>query len=369
MGVEGGAPDYIRNLSGYVPGKPVSELAREFGLESRNIIKLASNENPLGMSPAARRAMLASADRLSLYPDGAAHELKAVLAAHHGVSTECVVVGNGSNDLLELVARTFLAPGRNAVHAEYAFAVYPLVSRAVGATCIEVPSRNFGHDLAAMADAIDCDTRLVFVANPNNPTGSFLPGGMLEQFLARVPSTVLVLLDEAYCQYLPADLQYDSISWLERHPNLVITRTFSKIYGMAGLRVGYALCNPAVAELMNRVRQPFNVNSLAQAAACGAIGDDEFVHRSAESNREGLRELKAGIECLGLRCLPSCANFLTFHAGDGEAVNLALLRDGVIVRPLASYGLPSWLRVTIGLPEENARFLKSLRMALKGHDV
>ncbi|MEN3111780.1 histidinol-phosphate transaminase [Uliginosibacterium paludis] len=369
MGVEQRAPENIRSLATYVPGKPISELARESGLSAGEIVKLASNENPLGMSPMARRAMQEAVHGLSLYPDGNAQVLKEVVGRHHGVPDDCIVVGNGSNDVLELVARTFLSQGSSAVHSEHAFAVYPIAIRAAGARCIEVPSRNFGHDLAAMADAVAPDTRVVFIANPNNPTGSFLPGPMVEQFLARVERDVVVVLDEAYCQYLPSALAYDSVSWLERHPNLVITRTFSKIFGMAGLRVGYALCHPEVADLMNRVRQPFNVNSLAQAAACGALADEEFVARSAQINREGMKDLEEGLRRLGLRVLPSCANFLCFRAGCAEAINRALLKDGVIVRPLASYGMPEWLRVTIGLPSENERFLASLSAALKGHDV
>lgn len=363
------APEYVRGLGRYVPGKPIADLARELGLDPGQIIKLASNENPLGMSSVARAAMRDAMDDLARYPDGGAHDFRRAVAQHHDLSSGCVVPGNGSNEILELVARAFLAPGGSALFSEHAFAVYSLVSQAAGAECIEVPSRNFGHDLAAMADAIRMDTRVVFIANPNNPSGSFLPGVMIEQFLARVPANVLVVLDEAYNQYVPEAFRYDSVSWLKKFPNLLLTRTFSKIYGMAGLRVGYGLCAQPVSELLDRVRQPFNLNSLAQAAACGALSDASFVARSAELNQSGLRFLSDRLAALGLQVLPSCANFLCFRVGDGRAINQLLLRSGVIVRPLASYGMPEWLRVTVGTSDENERFVVALETALRGRDV
>jgi len=360
------APDYVRGIAPYQAGKPISELAREYGLDEAHIVKLASNENPLGKSPKARVAMQAALDTLALYLDGNGFALKQALAQKLGVGMDCLVLGNGSNDLLDLAARAFLPAGSSAVYAQYAFAVYPLAVQSVGARGIEVPARFFGHDLAAMADAIADDTRIVFIANPNNPTGTFLPGKLIEDFLAAVPSDVLVVLDEAYNEYLPPALRYDGVSWLQRFPNLVISRTFSKIYGLAGLRVGYAVTSPAVADLMNRVRQPFNVNSLALAAAEGALADDEFLQHSFEVNAAGMAQIVAGLDALSLEHIPSTGNFVTFRVGDGAGVNKRLLQQGVIVRPIAGYGMPEWLRVTIGLESENARFLEALAVALKG---
>lgn len=365
MNIQNIAPEYIRRISPYVPGKPTSELARELGLDEASIVKLASNENPLGMSPKARAAMSEALNSLALYPDGNGFELKQALSRKLGPGPEFFVLGNGSNDVLELVARAFLSPGSSAIYAQHAFAVYPLAIQSSGARAIEVPARFFGHDLAAMADAIAADTRIVFIANPNNPTGTFLPGKVIEGFLSQVRSDVLVVLDEAYNEYLPPELRYDSVAWLARFPNLVITRTFSKIYGLAGLRVGYAVANPAVADLMNRVRQPFNANSVALAAAAGALEDDEFLLQSYETNRAGMAQIQQGLTALGLQHIPSAGNFVTFRVGDGAGVNKRLLQQGVIVRPIGNYGMPEWLRVSIGLESENTRFLETLALALK----
>ncbi|NMG33112.1 histidinol-phosphate transaminase [Azoarcus sp. TTM-91] len=364
MSVASRAPEYIRAIRPYQPGKPTSELAREMGMPESGIVKLASNENPLGMSPAARQAIVDALAEVARYPDGNGFALKAALSARHGVRPEQIVLGNGSNDILELVASSFLRPGDAAVFSQHAFAVYPLATNAAGARCVEVPAVAYGHDLDAMAEAIDCDTRVVFVANPNNPTGTFLPGETLEAFLQRVPADVLVVLDEAYTEYLAPAQCYDAIAWLARFPNLLISRTFSKAYGLAGLRVGYAFAHPDVADLMNRVRQPFNVSSLALVAAEAALGDQEFIARSADLNRRGMAQISAALDELGLEWIPSAGNFLTFRAGKAAAVDAALLRQGVIVRPIAGYGMPEWLRVTIGLPEENLRFIDALRAAL-----
>jgi histidinol-phosphate aminotransferase len=355
------ASHYIRAIAPYQPGKPISELAREFGLDEGEIVKLASNENPLGVSPLADRAMRAVLDGLARYPDGNAFELKRALVERFGIEMAAIVPGNGSNDVLELVARAFLSPSTSAVYSQHAFAVYPLAVQAVGAEGIEVPAKKWGHDLAAMRAALRADTRVVFVANPNNPTGTFVDGEALASFIASVPPEVIVVLDEAYTEYLPPEARYDSVAWLGRHDNLVITRTFSKIYGLAGLRVGYALAAPAVADLMNRVRQPFNVNSLSLAAAAAALGDDEFVRRSYALNRQGMEQLIEGLGRLGLPCIPSMANFVTFEVPDAQSVFQRLLRSGVIVRPIASYGMPGHLRVSIGLEAENDRFLEVLR--------
>jgi histidinol-phosphate aminotransferase len=358
------SPSYIRAIAPYQPGKPISELAREMGLDERKIIKLASNENPLGVSPKAKAAIKKALAELGRYPDGNAFELKAALAKRYHVPEECIVVGNGSNDLLELAAGAFLAPGRAAVYSQHAFAVYPLATQARGAKSIVVPAKNYGHDLAAMLAAITPETRVVFIANPNNPTGTFVTGRELEEFIARVRRDVAVVVDEAYTDYLPPELRYDSVAWLKEYPNLIVTRTFSKIYGLAGLRVGFGLMHPDIAGLFNRVRQPFNVNSLALAAAAAALEDKKFVARSTRMNRVGMAKLERAFKMLGLETLPSCANFLTFRVSGAKAVYQKLLRKGVIVRPLAGYDMPDHLRVTVGTPKENGKFLKALRAAL-----
>ncbi|MDR0576770.1 MAG: histidinol-phosphate transaminase [Candidatus Accumulibacter sp.] len=352
---------YVRAIAPYQPGKPITQLSRETGIPAERIVKLASNENPLGMSPKAKAALQAAADSLERYPDD--FELKAAVAAHTGLDRERIVLGNGSNDLLDIAARVFLAPGRSTVFSRHAFAVYPLASLTAGAELIAVPARNFGHDLDAMRAAVRPDTRLIWIANPNNPTGTFLPYAEIETFLRAIPGDVVVVLDEAYNEYLPAGIDGDSRDWLGEFPNLVITRTFSKIYGLAGLRVGYALASAEVAGLMNRVRQPFNCNNLALAAAAAALGDHEFVARSREVNRAGMEQLTAGFRQLGFEFIPSHGNFVAFRAGDAAAINEKLLRQGVIVRPIAGYGLPEWLRVTIGTEGENRRFLQALEIA------
>jgi len=358
------SPSYIRAIAPYQPGKPISELAREMGLNEKKIVKLASNENPLGISPKARAAIKKALAELGRYPDGNAFELKAALSRRHGVPQECIVVGNGSNDLLEMAAGAFLAPGRAAVYSQHAFAVYPLATQARGATGIVVPAKNYAHDLAAMLAAITPETRVVFIANPNNPTGTFATGEEIENFLARVRRDVAVVVDEAYTDYLPPNLRYDSVALLKKYPNFIVTRTFSKVYGLAGLRVGFGLMHPDVAELLNRVRQPFNVNSLALAAAAAALEDRKFVAKSTKMNRSGLAKLERALKTLGLETIPSCANFVTFRVSRARTVYERLLRQGVIVRPLAGYDMPDHLRVTVGTPKENGKFLKALTTAL-----
>lgn len=353
------APPYIRAIAPYLPGKPISELERELGI--KNIVKLASNENPMGASPKALAAIKQALDEIARYPDGNGYELKAALSARLRVKQEQIVLGNGSNDVLELAARSFLAPGTEAIYAQHAFAVYALATQACGARGIEVPARNFGHDLDAMLKTVTAQTRIVFIANPNNPTGTLVPAEELLGFLGRLPQTVLVVLDEAYNEYLPKELKTPSVEWMKHFPNLVITRTFSKAYGLAGLRVGYALAQASVADLMNRVRQPFNVNSVSQAAARAALDDHEFVQQSFELNQKGMAQLTQAFRNLELRYIPSYGNFVCFHADDAAALYQRLLRRGVIVRPIASYGMPEWLRVSIGLPQENDKFLQALR--------
>ncbi|GAA5181343.1 histidinol-phosphate transaminase [Niveibacterium umoris] len=358
------APDYIRSISPYIPGKPIGELAREMGLNEADIVKLASNENPLGASPKATAAAQKAIADIHRYPDGNGFELRAALVARFGVAPEQIVLGNGSNDLLNLCAAAYLNSETSAVYSQHAFAVYPLAVKSAGAQGIEVPAKAYGHDLAAMLAAIRSDTRIVFIANPNNPTGNFLPDEEIVDFLDGAPDDVLIVLDEAYNEYLAPEQRYDSVAWLAKYPNLVITRTFSKIYGLGGLRVGYGLAGREVADLLNRVREPFNVNNVALAAAAAALGDEEFVARSYAVNRDGMAQLMAGFDALGLEYIPSSGNFMTFRVGDAANVNRRLLEQGVIVRPIASYQMPEWLRVTIGLPHENARFLEALAKAL-----
>jgi histidinol-phosphate aminotransferase len=364
------SPSYVRSIAPYQPGKPISELAREMGLDEKNIVKLASNENPRGIGPRTRAAIDAALADIARYPDGNGFELKQALAERYGVEMACVVLGNGSNDVLELVAAAFLGPGRAAVMSQHAFAVYPLATQARGARSIIVPAKSYGHDLEAMARAIDDETYVVWVANPNNPTGTFARPDEMEAFLRRVPERVLIVVDEAYNEYLPADLRGDSVKWLRRHPNLILTRTFSKAYGLAGLRVGYAFAHESVADIMNRVRQPFNVNSIALAAARAALDDMEFVARSFAENLQGLRQLEEGAQRLGLEYIASHGNFLTIHVAQGgkpaPEIYKRLLRRSVIVRPVGGgYQLPEHLRVTVGTAAENDKFLAALAASLK----
>lgn len=363
-------PSYVRAIAPYQSGKPLSELERELGI--CDAVKLASNENPLGPSPLALKAAQAALGEMARYPDGNAFALKAALAEKYRVDPAQIVPGNGSNDVLELAARAFLAPGASAVYAQHAFAVYPLVIQACGAAGICVPAKAFGHDLDAMLAAIRPDTRMLFVANPNNPTGTLLAPADLLAFLERVPGGVLVVLDEAYAEYLPPEAKADSLAWLERFPNLLLTRTFSKAYGLAGLRVGFGLAHGAVADMMNRVRQPFNVNGPAQAAACAALEDEAFIRRSYELNRAGMAQLERGFKGLGIEYIPSWGNFVSFRVpahvrgqGGAAAVNRGLLEQGVIVRPVANYGMPEYLRVSVGLETENAKFLQALQRCVE----
>ncbi len=364
MSIAEHAPSYIRAISPYQPGKPITQLAREMGLAVEKIVKLASNENPLGISPRARAAMQAAMDGIERYPDQ--FDLTAALAGKFGVGMEQIVLGNGSNDVLDLAARVFLAPGRSSVFSRHAFAVYPLATMSTGGECIVVPAKHYGHDLDAMRAAIRPDTRIVWIANPNNPTGNFLPGAQVKAFLESVPKDVVVVLDEAYNEYLPPADRVDTLSWIKEFPNLVVTRTFSKIHGLAGLRVGYAVTTVEIADLMHRVRQPFNVNNLALAGAIAALDDHAFIAESYDNNRRGMEQIVAGLKRLGLEHIPSHGNFITFKAGDAARVNQALLKQGVIVRPIGGYALPEHLRVTIGLERENARFIEALEKALEG---
>jgi len=358
------APPYIRAIAPYQPGKPIAELERELGITG--IVKLASNENPLGCSPKAVAAMLAAIKTIALYPDGAGFELKDALLRRYGVAHARIVLGNGSNDMLELAARAFLTVGDRAVYSAHAFAVYPLAIQCVGATAIKVPAIKFGHDLSAMLKAtIENKAKLVFIANPNNPTGTFLSAADLLEFLRALSPQVLVVLDEAYNEYLPQECRYDSVAWLKDFPNLIISRTFSKAYGLAGLRVGYAFADAQVADMMNRVRQPFNVNSVAQAAAVAALEDEAFVEQTNEMNGRGMVQITAGLDRLAVEYIPSYGNFISFKVGDGMKIYRRLLELGVIVRPIASYEMAEYLRVSIGTESENEKFLAALQQAIE----
>ncbi len=361
-----GAPAYVKAIAPYQGGRPIEEVARAYGLDPARIIKLASNENPLGMPESARRAAADALADVGRYPDGNAHDLREVMAQRFGVPADWLTFGNGSNDILVLAAQAFCSAGQSVVYSQYSFAVYPLATQAIGARGIVVPARDLGHDLDAMAAAIDTDTRLVFVANPNNPTGTFETGERLRAFLERVPQRVVVVLDEAYTEYLEPALRYDSVGWTREFPNLVVSRTFSKAFGLAGLRIGFAIAQPPLTELLNRVRQPFNVNLPAQAAAIAALNDAGFLERSRQLNRDGMKQLEAGFDALGLRYVPSHGNFILVEVGDAGRINEALLKQGVIVRAVGNYGLPTWLRITIGLPEENAAFLAALGPLVRG---
>lgn len=358
------APSYIRAIAPYQPGKPISELERELGITG--IIKLASNENPLGASPAAVAAMQEAIKTIALYPDGNGFELKDALVKRYGVAHANVTLGNGSNDLLELSARAFLAPGDKVVYSAHSFAVYALATQAVGASGISVPAApGYGHDLPAMLEAARTNkVKMVFIANPNNPTGTFLTPESLQIFMRGLPAATLVVLDEAYNEYLPEDKRYDSMSWLKEFPNLIILRTFSKAYGLAGLRVGYALAHEQVTDMINRVRQPFNVNSVAQAAAVAALRDVSFVKKTFDLNRRGMVQITDGLTKLGLEYIPSFGNFVAFRIGNATAMYRRLLELGVIVRPIANYDMPDWLRVSIGLESENAKFLSALEKCI-----
>ena len=358
------SPAHVRSIAPYVPGKPIGELARELGLDEGCIVKLASNENPLGPSPRGLAAAQASLKEIALYPDGAGFALKSALCRKLNVAPQNIVLGNGSNDVLDMAARAFLDTGTSSIYAQHAFAVYPIATLTAGATGIAVPAKNYGHDLAAMRAAIREDTRVVWIANPNNPTGTFLPWPEIEAFLQTVPTNVLVVLDEAYGEYLPPDERFDTVSWLGKFPNLLIVRTFSKAYGLAGLRVGYGLGHPDVIDLLNRVRHPFNVNLPALAAAEAALEDTDFLAQSFALNQAGMAQIVEGLNRTNIDHVPSRGNFLLAKVGDAARINAGLLKRGVIVRPVGNYGLPEFLRVSIGLPAQNARFLEALGACL-----
>ncbi|WP_455219956.1 histidinol-phosphate transaminase [Kaarinaea lacus] len=358
----------LKGLHPYQPGKPVEELEREYGVS--NIIKLASNENPLGPSPLVHAAIKQALDELARYPDGNGFLLKQTLSKKLNVSLPQITLGNGSNDILELIARAFVTSENEVVFSQHAFAVYPLVTQAINAKAVVTAARNWGHDLEAMAKAVTDKTRLIFVANPNNPTGTWLGGDELKSFIKSLPGHVIVVVDEAYFEYaidprMQADGYPDTLQWLDEFPNLIVTRTFSKAYGLAALRAGYSVSHPDIADLLNRVRQPFNVNHLAIVAASAAVNDLQHLDKVIHLNAVGMQQLVEGFDAAGLSYIPSVGNFISVDVGkDGASVYDALLHEGVIVRPVANYQMPQYLRVTIGLPEENERFLQALQKVL-----
>ncbi len=360
----------VQQLTPYQPGKPVEELERELGIS--NSIKLASNENPLGPSPLAVEAINRLSNSVNYYPDGGGFALSRALADRHDLQPGNITLGNGSNDILELVTRAFLTPQHSAVFSEYSFAVYPIVVQAVGARANiaaafpeDHDSMPLGHDPAALLAEIKDDTRIIFIANPNNPTGTWLQPDALEKLFSEIPESVIIVLDLAYTEYMDDALKPPVKKWLEQFPNLVVTQTFSKVYALAGLRIGYSLSNPEIADILNRVRQPFNTNSLAQAAALASLDDDEHVNKSVAMNNAGKAYLQQAFDDMGLRHLPTMGNFISVHvAGDGMALYQKLLAQGVIVRPVANYNMPEYLRVTIGTQEQNARFIESLKQLI-----
>jgi histidinol-phosphate aminotransferase len=359
----------VRGLQPYQPGKPLAELEREYGI--RDAIKLASNENPQGPSPLALAAAREAIDTIARYPEGSGHRLTRRLAEMHGITPDCITLGNGSNDVLDMIARVFLGPGHEAVFSQHAFAVYLIVVQAVGASARIAVAHDgtrgplAGHDLGAMHALVGPATRVVFIANPNNPTGTWLTDNELREFISSLPAHVMVVVDEAYFEYVVQEHYSDSVPWLQEFPNLIIARTFSKAYGLAGLRVGYSVSRPEVAELLNRVRHPFNVNTIAQAAALAALDDNAHLQQCVQANLAGLQQLAAGFDALGLSYIESVANFIAVDTGRrAEPVYQRLLQEGVIVRPVANYGLPNHLRVSVGLPEENLRLLAALKKAL-----
>jgi histidinol-phosphate aminotransferase len=351
----------ITALQPYQPGKPIDELERELGIS--NIIKLASNENPLGPSQAVLSAIAQATKDVTRYPDGNGFILKAALAKKYQLDINQITLGNGSNDVLELLARTFVSAVDEVIFSQYAFAVYPLVTQAIGAKSMVAPARDYGHDLEAMSTLITDKTKLIFIANPNNPTGTALAPEKIQGFLQQVPSTVIVVLDEAYVEYTTQTV--NTVDWLKTYPNLVITRTFSKAFGLAALRVGYSLSHPDVADVVNRIRQPFNVNGFALAAATAALTDDDYLVQTKQLNDAGMQQFELGLQGLGLDFIPSKGNFICVDVKtDAERVFQALLQQGVITRPIGNYGLPQHLRISIGREEDNQRCLDALATTL-----
>jgi histidinol-phosphate aminotransferase len=359
------ASEGVQHLLPYVPGKPVDELQRELGVSE--IVKLASNENPLGTSAKVAVAIQNAIPELTRYPDGSGFALKAALSSKLGVNPEQITLGNGSSEILELVLRTFVTPAHEVVFSQHAFALYPILTQAVGATAKVAAAKNYGHDLSAMQALISSKTRVVFIANPNNPTGTLLAPEDLESFIAELPPQVLCVLDEAYFEFVAPEFRASTLRWPERFPNLIIARTFSKAFGLAGFRIGYGISSPDVADLLNRVRPPFNCNTLALAAAEAALEDVEYLQNSIAVNNAGMQQLTTAFQELGLEWIPSFCNFVSVNVQQlGAPVYEALLRKGVIVRPVANYEMPNFLRISIGTTQENQVFIEALKQVLNG---
>jgi len=356
----------VKKLVPYQPGKPIEELERELGLT--DIIKLASNENPLGPGEKVLAAIQRNLAELCRYPDGNGFYLKQALSEKYELVAEQITLGNGSNEVLELLARTFLTANDEVIFSQHAFAVYPLVTQAVGAKAQVTPALNFGHDLEAMLKRVNGRTRMVFIANPNNPTGTLLDAKSLRNFIEALPRTVICVLDEAYFEFIDPSQRADSISWLNHYPNLVITRTFSKAYGLAGLRIGYGLSSVAIADLLNRVREPFNTNSLALAAAEAALTDTAYLAETVAINQQGMEQLTQAFAEMNLSWIPSAGNFVSVNLGENAmTIYQALLKQGVIVRPIANYEMPDYLRISIGTADENQFFIQALKKVLGNH--
>jgi histidinol-phosphate aminotransferase len=355
----------LQHLPVYQPGRPIAEVARELGLPDRRVIKLASNENPLGPSPAALAAMRQTARQVHLYPDGSAFYFKQKLAASLQVDPAHLILGNGSNDIIEFLGHALLGPGDDVVVSEYCFAVYPIVTHLFGANLITVPAKNHAHDLPAMANAISARTKAVFVANPNNPTGTLAPADEVQRLIQTVPPHVMLIMDEAYIDFLEQPLDLIPLVRSGEKPNLILMRTFSKIHGLAGLRLGYGIGHPEFVAALEKIRQPFNVNSMAQAAGLAALDDVDHVRKTRENNFLGLKFLQDALTLMGLPLVPSHANFILVQVGPGQMVFEEMQKQGVITRPMGSYKLPEWLRISVGTPRENARTVKTLKRVLK----
>jgi histidinol-phosphate aminotransferase len=353
------AHQHILRLVSYEPGKPVEELAREMGLQPEEIIKLASNENPLGPSPKALAAMRDALDRAHFYPDGGGWALRSAIAEKLGLERENVVLGNGSNEIIEFIGHAFLRPGDEVITARHAFAVYTLMAQLFGAKTIEVPDPGFTHDLNAMLAAVGLRTRQIFIANPNNPTGTMVGQPEIDRFMERVPDDVLVVFDEAYYEFL--ENPPDVLKFVREGRNVVVMRTFSKIQGLAGLRIGYGLASKEIADVLQKTRQPFNANSIAQAGALAGICDEEYMQKTRELTHEGREFLQSEFSSMDLEFVPSAANFVLVRVGDGDKIFQALLRRGLIVRAMRSYKLPEWIRVSVGTMDQNRRFIAELR--------
>lgn len=360
--IESFANQFVCDLVAYQPGKPISETARELGLNPASIVKLASNENPLGPSPKALAAINEAAQEMHIYPDGGGVQLREALAEKHDLAIENVVLGNGSNEIIELLCHSFLKPGVSLIAAEHAFVVYKLMATLFGADYIKVPDPGFVHDLDAMADAVTAETRLVFVANPNNPTGTLVTGEQIDRFLNRLPDHVIAVFDEAYFEFLPDPP--DTVRYIREGRNVVVMRTFSKAQGLAGLRIGYGLAPASIATVLQKARQPFNTNELAQKAALASMADCEHIAATVENNRLGRDLLETKFQEMELEYVSSHANFVMVKVGDAHEVFSEMLKRGVIVRSMASYQLPEWVRISVGLPHENERCLKVLREVL-----